>query len=172
VRAKGIVVERADPAVHLRSALESDGPFLTEMLVEAFAWRPGAPQPSVSDALARPEIGRYVKEWPRCGDFGLIAEQSGSVGAIWFRHFSADDAGYGFIADDVPEITMAVVPSWRHRGVGRLLLATLIDQARQQGLKRLSLSVEPDNFALVLYRSLGFQVVGQVGGAMTMAVQL
>ena len=31
--------------------------------------------------------------------------------------------GYGYVADDVPELTMAVVPGWRGHGIGGELLA-------------------------------------------------
>jgi GNAT superfamily N-acetyltransferase len=83
---------------------------------------------------------------------------------------TADDPGYGFIDAHTPEITIAVVPSWRGRGVGRRLLEALIAAARDDGHGALSLSVEEGNDARRLYKSVGFRPVGKVGNAWTMVI--
>jgi GNAT superfamily N-acetyltransferase len=94
------------------------------------------------------------------------------VGAAWYRFLPAHDPGYGFVPE-LPELTVGVVPPWRGRGVGRLLVAGLLEEARASGLPGVSLSVEPDNVAaLALYRSLGFEEVGGTGGALTLVVPL
>ena len=50
------------------------------------------------EVLAEPALARYVKDWPRDGDFGLVAEDATRpVGAAWWRTFSKLDPGYGFI---------------------------------------------------------------------------
>ena len=48
-------------------------------------------------------------------------------------------------------------------------LIALADQARLPGL---SLSVEPENFAICLYERLGFMAVGTNGGSVTMLLTL
>lgn len=155
-----------DPAI--RPAIAADVGFLTAMLGEAVAWRPEDRAPSADEVLARPELAHYVTGWPRSGDVGVMAETDVPVGAAWSRCFTVDDPGYGFVDPDVPELSIAVAQRWRGMGVGRLLLTELIDGARQAGHERLSLSVEPDNPAVKLYRSLGFEPVGSSGGAETL----
>ena len=155
-----------DPAI--RPAIAADVGFLTAMLGEAVAWRPEDRAPSTDEVLARPELAHYVTGWPRSGDVGVMAETDVPVGAAWSRCFTVDDPGYGFVDPDVPELSIAVAQRWRGMGVGRLLLTELIDGARQAGHERLSLSVEPDNPAVKLYRSLGFEPVGSSGGAETL----
>ena len=152
----------------IRTATVGDADFLTVMLGEAMAWRPEDRASGTADLLARPESAHYVTGWPRSDDLGVVAETDVPVGAAWSRFFTAEDPGYGFVAPDVPELSVAVVESWRGRGVGRLLLAGLIERARHAGFDRLSLSVELENPAIHLYRSLGFEPVGRSGGAVTL----
>lgn len=162
------------PPSAIRPARASDEAFLAEMLVEAVAWRPEAPRPAVAVVLAAPEFGHYLAGWPRPDDRGVVAELpgEGAVGAAWYRLLPPDDAGYGFVDETTPEVTIGVVAGWRRRGLGRALLTGLIDTARAEGRTALSLSVEDDNPAARLYRSVGFEVVGRVGGASTMLLAL
>ena len=152
----------------IRAATATDADFLTAMLGEAMSWRPEHRAPSSDELLARPELAHYVSGWPRSGDFGVVADTDVPVGAAWSRCFTVEDSGYGFVGPDVPELSIAVVQRRRGRGIGRLLLVGLIDRARNAGHDRLSLSVETDNPAFHLYRSLGFEPVGGSGGAVTL----
>jgi ribosomal protein S18 acetylase RimI-like enzyme len=72
------------------------------------------------------------------------------------------------VAADVPELSLAVAPDHRRRGLGRDLLEHALRQAKEAGHRQVSLSVEPDNPALRLYKRLGFERVGESGGAWTM----
>ncbi|MFQ5878025.1 MAG: ribosomal protein S18-alanine N-acetyltransferase [Acidobacteriota bacterium] len=56
---------------------------------------------------------------------------------------------------------IAVHPRWRRRGIGRRLLAFLLEFALRQRCLRASLEVRPSNeAALRLYRSAGFRPAG------------
>ena len=80
--------------------------------------------------------------------------------------------GYGFVDEQTPELTIAVVPSCRGKGYGRDLLEALLDKARAESYAAVSLSVEPDNPALHLYERHGFVGVGEHGGALIMRALL
>ncbi|MEU4606302.1 N-acetyltransferase [Kribbella sp. NPDC023972] len=62
--------------------------------------------------------------------------------------------GYGYLADDVPELSLGVSPAFRRQGIARALMTELI---RTSPYKRFSLSVDPANPAAALYHSLGFK---------------
>ena len=143
-------------------------PFLTAMLAGAVAWRPAERAPSAGELLARTELACYVAGWPGSNDLGVFAATRVSVGAAWSRCFTVGDPGYGFVAPDVPELSISVPEGWRGRGAGRLFLDGLIDRARVAGHHRFGLSVEPANPAVHLYRSLGFETLGGSGGARTL----
>lgn len=109
----------------------------------------------------------------RTGDRGLIATAGGEpLGAGWYRLFSEDERGYGFVDTDTPELTLAVAAAHRGKGVGTTLLAALLLQARLDGFFALSLSVERDNPARHLYKQLRFEPVAEVGNAHTMVAWL
>lgn len=158
--------------VALRPAAAADASFLTDMLVEAACWRPDGPRGSVDDVIRQPELAHYVAGWPQPGDLGVVAEAPDPVGAAWLRFFTGDDPGYGFVDVATPEVAMGVAPQWRGRGVGARLLDALVIAARESGLRALSLSVEPDNYARRLYHRAGFREVGKAGGSLTMLLPL
>jgi GNAT superfamily N-acetyltransferase len=118
-------------------------------------------------------LERYVTGWGRTGDSGLLAiDEFQPVGAAWYRLFEEEEPGYGFVDESTPELTIAIVPSRRGRGLGEELLTALLEQARSEGYGRISLSVEPDNPALHLYEQHGFAKVGERGGALVMKSDL
>lgn len=156
--------------IEIREATPADLPFLRRMLHEAANWRGGSLVP-----VSLPEIARYVEGWgSREGDFGVVAVEAAGrcVGAAWYRYFDEDRHGYGYVADDVPEVTVAVEASSRGVGVGRALLRELVDRAARRGVRALSLSVEEDNPAVALYLSCGFVEVGRADNARTMTRDL
>jgi ribosomal protein S18 acetylase RimI-like enzyme len=159
-----------------RIGTHADPAFLIEMLYEAVHWRDdGAEErPPLDELLNDPHHACYVQGWGRTGDTAVIAfdRTDEPVGAAWYRHFAASNAGYGFVAEDVPELAIAVFPEFRRGGVGSLLLGALVARARANGERGLSLSVERDNPAGHLYRRHGFVVEHRDDGADTMLLTL
>ena len=100
----------------IRPAGAQDLPFLRDMLRHAYYARWG----SEADV----PLERYVAGWGRRGDNALVAiDEFQPVGAAWYRLFEADEPGYGFVDEQTPELTIAIVPSMRGRGLGEQLLS-------------------------------------------------
>jgi GNAT superfamily N-acetyltransferase len=154
--------------VRCRPAGAEDIAFLATMLGEAAVWRPEKPTPSADQVMADPRYAMYLAGWPRPGDAGLIAEHDGPVGAAWYRTYTDASHGHGFIAQDIPELAIAVVASRRGQGIGRMLLRDLVELSVVQGHPAISLSVAEDNPARHLYESLGFRPVELHGHTWTM----
>ncbi len=160
----------------IRLSARADPAFLAEMLYEAVNWfDDGAEErPSMDAVLAEPRNARYVGGWGRPGDVALCAldRRDEPVGAAWYRRFRAVEPGYGFVADDVPELAIGVYPEFRRQRVGSLLLGALVARARRDGERALSLSVHRENPATRLYARHGFEVVADDGDALTMQCDL
>jgi ribosomal protein S18 acetylase RimI-like enzyme len=129
------------------------------MLLLAFS--ADVPGLALDGLLQNERVARYAVDWGRPGDGGVVADVDGNgVGAAWYRQFPQNDPGYGFVSKDIPELSIAVLPEMRGRGIGRSLLFGLIEQARAAGLPALSLSVSAGNLAGIrLYESVGFRPV-------------
>jgi ribosomal protein S18 acetylase RimI-like enzyme len=149
----------------IRPAGTQDLPFLRDMLRHAYYARWG----SEADV----PLERYVGGWGRPGDNALVAiDEFQPVGAAWYRLFEEDEPGYGFVDRNTPELTIAVVPSRRGRGLGEELIEALLERARTDRYAAVSLSVEPDNPALHLYEKHGFSKVGERAGTWVMKADL
>ena len=87
------------------------------MLWLAFNWRNEAVSEQHWPDPTAP--AKYVDGFGRHGDAGVVAAVAGQdVGAAWYRLLPADDPGYGFVAADIPELTLGVASQARGRGIG------------------------------------------------------
>ena len=151
----------------IRPGTPQDARFLRDMLRHAYYWRP-----SEEDAAGLHPM-RYVENWGRPGDAAVIALDRGfPVGAAWYRVFKRERPGYGFVDEQTPELSIAVVPSRRGAGIGGELMSAVLAHARAQGYDSISLSVAKDSPAVALYERYGFQRVDERDGALTMRMDL
>jgi GNAT superfamily N-acetyltransferase len=137
--------------------------FLRDMLRHAYHWR-------LSEDSERP-VYRYVSNWGRRGDAGVMAlEGPHAYGAAWFRLFTEDEPGFGFVDEETPELTIAVVPSRRGKGAGAELLNALLARAREEGYSAVSLSTSKEQTEF--YERYGFETVRETPHAVTMVARL
>lgn len=156
--------------VNLRQAAAGDEAFLRRMLWLAVHWRASDAPPPVP--VVSPEVARYTDGFGRHGDHGWVATCHGTpIGAAWSRLLTATTAGYGYVADDIPELSVAVLPEHRGVGVGGKLIERLLSQLAAD-FDAISLSVEAANPARVLYERHGFATFREQGGALTMVKPL
>ena len=163
-------VDPAPDGVLFRDVTADDTGLLRRATLSAMNWR----SETFTDAdLDRPEFAHYCAGFDPARDHGVVAvDAEGPVGVAWVRFLPADDPGYGFVSDDVPELTLAVEPRGRGRGIGTALLTRLLAVGRAAGWSGVSLSVEDGNTgARILYERAGFRTVGRNGDSDTMLVR-
>ena len=147
----------------LRPVDVHDVRFLRDMLRHAYHWR-------LSEDAERP-VYRYVQNWGRPGDAGVLAlDGPHAYGAAWYRLFTEDEPGFGFVDEATPELTIAVVPSRRGKGAGAELLQALLARAKEDGYPAVSLSAAHGQEGF--YERYGFVTVREAPDAVTMVAQL
>lgn len=146
----------------IRLAEPEDEPFLWDMAWEATAVDEGMRALGRDTAFAIPHTRRYLDGWGRPGDAAVIAVAADGrrLGAAWYRLFPPEDPGWGFVASDIPELSIGVAAEARGSGVGSALLDALLTLAREQGHRAMSLSVDRRNPARRLYERKGFRDAG------------
>ena len=143
--------------LRIRELDAADADFLGAMLIEAVYWDPGKERLPTELLLAHPQLTIFHQNWGRPGDTGLVGELDGTpVGVVWYRLFTEDEHGEGFVDERTPELAVSVADGHRGRGIGRTLMEAAHERARRDGFERLSLSVDADNPAKRLYARLGY----------------
>ena len=118
---------------------------------------------TVDDIKSEPTLLRYLNEWGRDGDMGVVAaHHSVDVGAAWLRLIDAGHASDpAYVDQATPELAIAVLPSHQGLGVGTAMLSHLIENARGV-YPAIVLSVRAGNPAIRLYERLGFLPAGTI----------
>jgi ribosomal protein S18 acetylase RimI-like enzyme len=146
--------------VVIRPLQPDDEPFQWDMGWEATSMNAEARAAGRDTAISLPQVRRNLVDFGRPGDGGVVAvtADGARLGVAWYRLFSAEEPGWGFIAVDVPELAIGVAAEARGRGIGGALLDALLALAREQGFRALSLAVDHQNAATRrLYERKGFR---------------
>ena len=153
--------------IEIRALTQADKSFLWDMVYQAI-YVPKGQAPPPYEIVYQPALAWYVQDWGRDGDCGFLAsDESGQqVGAIWVRFATGEGHGYGYVDDDTPELSMALLPDYRGKGIGTQLFAHMFDSSCTR--PKVSLSVSVNNPARRLYERVGFVEVEQSGDSLTM----
>ena len=140
---------------------------LKEFLFLAIYTPPGDSPPE-RGILEDPKLVPYYQAWGQKDDHVLFAVSIDQpIGACWSRCYPEEAPGYGTIASNIPELSIAVLPEFRGMGVGTQLLGKFLNtlQPRYEGV---SLSVHAINPAKALYQRFGFVRYDQKGESIIM----
>lgn len=115
----------------------------------------------IQKALVDPGLRAYWQGWGRPGDVGVVAVERLSrlpVACAWVRRYPATEPAYGFVSEDVPELSTGTIDGFRGKGIGTRTLTELL-RVCQGSVPGVSLSVRETNPAVRLYERLGFRLV-------------
>jgi len=131
---------------------------LEDFLYEAIFIPEGA-EPPARDIIKLPDLQVYIKDFGTLPcDTGYAAFVDGrAVGAAWARIMH----DYGHIDDETPSLAVALYKEYRGQGIGTGLMSALLSGLRDKGCRRTSLSVQKANYAVKMYRKLGFVTVDE-----------
>jgi ribosomal protein S18 acetylase RimI-like enzyme len=144
-----------------RPATTADEDLLWQLLFNASRSNeePGA---DISSLKRNPDLVRYVRDWGRAGDFGIVAESDTRlVAGAWSRLLVGQERNEPDYVDvDVPELAVAVLPGYEGQGIGTVLLSKLLNVVDAH-FPASVLSVRQSNPAVSLYR-FGFEIVEEM----------
>lgn len=141
----------------IREIKESEYQVLTDFLYEAIFIPEGMEKPPKS-VIDKPELKVYITDFGKEDDWCLVAEaQEKIVGAVWVRIM--DD--YGHIDNETPSFAISLYEEYRHMGIGTALMKAMLQFLKGKGYKQTSLSVQKANYAVNMYRKVGFEVIDE-----------
>ena len=135
---------------------------LEDMMYEAI-YQPDKQNLIPKSVLKVPEVFAYIKDFGKSkGDYCLVAESYEKiVGAVWVRILSGEPRGYGYVDNETPEFAISLFEEYRNKGIGTKLMNKMIDYLKEKGYKQTSLSVQKENYAVNLYKKLGFEIIDE-----------
>lgn len=133
---------------------------LKDMLYEAI-YQPDESKLLPKNVIENPDIRVYIDNFgKKKHDFCLVAELEGKItGAVWIRVLADGVKGYGNIDSETPEFAISLFKEYRKRGIGALLMQEMIIYMRNKGYAQASLSVDKNNYAVKMYKRLGFEII-------------
>lgn len=131
---------------------------LNDFLYEAI-FIPQGGEPPPRSIINNDELQVYIKDFgEKPDDRCLAAEADGKVvGAVWVRIME----DYGHIDDETPSFAISLYREYRGRGIGTALMVKMLELLRESGYKRASLAVQKENYAVKMYKKVGFEVVDE-----------
>ena len=131
---------------------------LKEFLYEAIYIPEGMAPPDRS-IVELPELSLYYDNFgSHAADHCIVADDDGKiVGAVWVRIMH----DYGHINDETPSFAISLYKEYRGKGIGTELMRKMLHMLKSHGYKYASLAVQKANYAVRMYRSLGFCVTDE-----------
>jgi ribosomal protein S18 acetylase RimI-like enzyme len=144
--------------MHIRALRDKEKELLKDFLYEAIFIPEGVEAPD-RDIIEKPELRIYYEDFGKgTADHCLVAEDEGKViGAVWTRIMN----DYGHIDDKTPSFAISLYRECRGRGIGTKLMQEMLNLLKEKGYKRASLAVQKANYAVRMYKKVGFEIVDE-----------
>ena len=141
----------------IREIRKNEYSILSDFLYEAIFIPEGMDKPPKS-IIEQPELQVYIKDFGKEDDWCLVAEIKGKiVGAVWVRIMN----DYGHIDNETPSFAISLYEEYRNMGIGTALMRDMLELLKKKGYEQTSLSVQKANYAVGMYRKVGFEVIDE-----------
>jgi len=149
---------RMDMNYKIRKMRKKEHTLLNEFLYEAIFVPEGVKAPSKS-IINSTELQVYIADFGKyADDICFLAEVNKKViGAVWVRVMN----DYGHIEDGVPSFAISLYKDYRGYGIGTALMKKILFELQQRGYKKASLSVQKANYAVKMYKNIGFEIIAE-----------
>lgn len=143
---------------NIRKIREDEYNLLNDFIYEAI-FIPEGVEPPPKSIINQPDLQVYISNFGKeKDDLCFVAEADGKVvGAVWVR----DINDYGHIADGVPSFAISLYKEYRNFGIGTRLMETMLMELKGRGYNRTSLAVQKANYAVRMYKKVGFEIIDE-----------
>lgn len=157
-KGKPICLIRRNMTYNIREISKSEYKVLEDFLYEAIFIPEGVEAPP-KEIIYKPELQVYIKDFgTQNGDYCLVAEVNNKiVGAVWVRIMN----DYGHIDNQTPSFAISIYKDFRNNGIGTALMKNMLALLKNQGYKRASLAVQKANYAVKMYKNVGFEIIDE-----------
>ena len=153
----------------IRELKENEADILKDFLYETI-FIPDGVEPPPRGITDQPELKIYYEDFGTgSADHCLVAEDDGKViGAVWVRIMN----DYGHVDDETPSFAISLYKEYRGQGIGTKLMLKMLDVLRNGGYRKASLAVQKANYAVKMYKKVGFMIIGENTEEYIMVCQL
>lgn len=153
----------------IRYIKENEYYLLEDFLYEAI-FIPEEIEPPPRDIIQKEELQVYIRDFGKLPDDNcLVAEIDGRVvGAVWTRIMH----DYGNIDDKTPSFAISLYKEYRGHGIGTRLMRDMLDKLRERGYEQASLAVQKANYAVKMYKNVGFEIIDENDEEYIMRIRL
>lgn len=68
---------------------------------------------------------------------------------------------YGHVEDGVPSFAISLYKEYRGLGIGTAMMKQMLTELKGRGYKKTSLAVQKENYAVKMYKNVGFKIVNE-----------
>lgn len=143
---------------NIREIKENEYKILDDFLYEAIFIPKGMKKPP-REIINNEELQVYVKDFGNYKDDNCIIAELNKriIGACWTRIMN----DYGHIDNNTPSFAISLYEEYRGKGIGTQLMETMLKLLKDKGYKKTSLAVQKDNYAVEMYRKVGFKIIDE-----------
>lgn len=142
----------------IRKIEKNEYELLNIFLYEAIFIPKGMEKPP-EDIIKNKELQVYVEDFGTNKDDNcLVAEYKNKIiGACWTRIMN----DYGHIDNETPSFAISLYEEYRGKGIGTDLMLKMLELLKQKGYKKASLAVQKENYAVKMYKKVGFEIIDE-----------
>lgn len=142
----------------IREMRTDEYPLLDDFLYQAI-FQPDTTNLAPKSIINKPELQVYIKDFGKQeNDYCFCAEVDNRVmGAVWVRNIN----GYGSIDDVTVEFAFSVFDEYQNMGIGTALMKKMLEHLKELNYQKASLAVQKENYAVRMYKKVGFEIVDE-----------
>lgn len=142
----------------IRELKDTEYSLLNDFLYEAIFIPPGV-EPPPRSIINNDELQVYVKDFGKNPDDRCLAAVADGkiVGTVWVRIME----DYGHVDDETPSFAISLYKDYRGHGIGTALMEKMLELLRKSGYGKASLAVQKENYAVKMYKKVGFEIIDE-----------